>query len=325
MDVKFIIGHENEISNLRLAIKNKTISHSYIFEGQEGLGKKTIALEFAKTLLCREKGEVPCNKCSSCYKFKQANHPDFKIIEPDKGLIKKSQVDELIKENTTMPFEGEKKVFIIDDSHLMNRESENALLKTLEEPSDYMHIILVTSQKNSHLPTIISRCQVINFYSIARDEMVESLIDVDGLDENKAEFLWNFTKGAYGKAKNIVADEEFFQMRDEVISLIDSILRKKALVFSTLGFFEENKENMDDILDIFTYWFRDIMIYKQVGQSKLILNKDKVELLSRQSHIKYHKINNIIDRIEETRINIKRNINFSLSMEILLLSIQEED
>ena len=323
MDFKEIIGHERQIENLKNAINNNSISHSYLFEGEEGLGKKKTALAFSKTLLCKEEKDHPCNTCSSCIKFDSGNHPDFKIIAPNKkGTIVIEEIEKIINAVSTSPFEGKRKVFIIDDSHTMNMEGMNTLLKTLEEPPSFMNIILVTSISNKLLPTILSRCQRIRFYPVDKLKIMKLLREKESLDEDRSAFIADFTKGSIGKSIEIASSEEFFNRRDEVIRIIDNILNgdgTKAL--ASVKFFNDNKDDIHGILDIMLYWFRDLLIYKEVGQRSLIINKDKLEILSKQSSIDFNRINGIIEKIEETRVNINNNVNFALSIETMLLKI----
>lgn len=325
MDFNQIIGHEKQINSLKNAIDNGSISHSYLFEGEEGLGKRKVALAFSKTLLCKEEKNSPCNTCSSCIKFDRGNHPDFKELSPEKGLINLKQVEELISSVSTAPFESKRKIFLIDDSHLMNLEGKNKLLKTLEEPPEFMNIILVTSRTNRLLPTIVSRCQGIKFYPVDSFRIKDLLMKEYSIDRNNSKFIAEFTKGSVGKSIELAISEDFFKERDEIIKIIESILKgDKTRALSSIDFFTSNKENIDEVLDIILYWFRDILIYKELGESSLILNKDKIEILSSQSFLDLSKINDIIYRIEETKANIKSNVNLGLSIETMLLNIQEE-
>lgn len=325
MDFNQIIGHEKVIETLKRSINKGTVSHSYIFEGEEGLGKKKIAYIFAKTLLCKEQKDEPCNHCTSCMKFDKGNHPDLLVIEPEKGLIKKGEVEALIKSVTKAPFESLRKIFIIDDSHKMNLEAKNALLKTLEEPPGYINIILITSSSNLLLPTILSRCQGIKFYPVDSKKIADLLISLYGKSKDEAKFIADFSKGSVGKSIELATSDSFFQKRDEIIKLIDNLLKgDKTKAISSIGFFNDNKENIEEILDIFSFWFRDLIIYKELGDNDLIINSDKIEYLSRQSFIHFNKINDIIDKVQQTKENINRNINFQLSIETMLLNIQEE-
>lgn len=322
MDFSEIIGHEKVIEGLRKAIRNHSISHSYLFEGEEGIGKRRVAYALAKTLLCKEEGDSPCNSCTSCRKFDGGNHPDFFLIEPEKDIIRVHQIEGLIKEITTSPLESKRKIFIIDDSHKFNKESANKFLKTLEEPPSYVNIILISSNPSSILPTILSRVQTIKFQPVEYERVVGLLTRDYGKSLEEAKFIAEFTKGAIGKARSLAEDDSFFQRRNEIINIIQGLLQgDKTKAFSSLGFFNQHKEIIDELLDIFLLWFRDLLIYKEIGENHLIINKDKLEYLSAQSNVNSNRINDIIVRIQETKDNIKRNVNYQLAIETMLLYI----
>ena len=322
MDFKDIIGHEKIIEGLNRAISNQTISHSYLFEGEESIGKRKVAYAFAKALLCKGEGKLPCNTCSSCSKFDSGNHPDFFAIEPENNIIRVHQVESLIKEITTSPYESTRKIFIIDDSHKMNTESKNTLLKTLEEPPTYVNIILISSSSNNLLPTILSRVQSIKFYPIEYSKVMDLLVSDHNKSPEEAKFIAEFTKGAIGKSIDISSDKGFFQRRDQVIKIIGSLVKgDKTKALSAMDFFNENKEIVDEILDIFLLWFRDLLLFKELGENSLLINKDKLEDLSSQSKVNYNEINDIIVRVQETKQNIRRNVNYQLAIETMLLNI----
>lgn len=322
MNYKDIIGHKKTIEILKDAIKNENISHSYIFEGEEGLGKRKVAFIFAKTLLCKEQGEEPCDRCISCLKFDSGNHPDLVLIEPENGLIKRGDIDKLVKSVDTAPFESLRKVFIVDDSHLMNMEAKNTLLKTLEEPPKYINIILITSNPGNLLPTIVSRCQNIKFFQVEIKKIADLLVNLYGKSPEESVFIAEFSKGSVGKSIRIAKSDSFFQRRDTLISIIDKLLKGDSIkAFSSIGFFNENKEDMEELLDLIIYWLRDLIIYKEIGNNDLIVNKDKINILSGQTFLNIDKINDIIDKVNESKTNIKRNINFQLTIETMLLSM----
>lgn len=189
MSFNNIIGNEKIKSYLQEFINNKAISHSYLFSGQDGIGKKLFAREFAKMILCLSDNK-PCNICSSCIKFDSNNNPDFLQIEPDGNSIKISQIREMQKNVYEKPILSNKKVFIIDESEKMTEEAQNSLLKTLEEPPEYMVIILISSNENKLLNTIKSRCLKINFLNIDNVEL-KSYIKEKGLDYQLSEDTLN--------------------------------------------------------------------------------------------------------------------------------------
>jgi DNA polymerase-3 subunit delta' len=325
MEYKDIIGHDLVVKSLKKVCKNNKMSHFYIFEGEEGLGKRSLAKVFAKTLLCEKKGLEPCGECSSCYKFDTETHPDFKEVYPEKDIIKKGQIDELIKFINRSPFESEKKLIIIDQANLMNKEAQNGLLKSLEEPPAYIHIILISSDAKNLLPTIISRGQTIRFYPIAADRIQDYLVDNLQVKKELAVFLSKLSNGSLGRAIFLSESEDFFKRRDWAIELIDGLSQKEGFrIFLAVDYFYSNKEFTQEMLQIFILWFRDLAVYKTTGNLAFVINKDKEEFLIKQSFMDFELINDIIEKIQETSSNIQMNVNFQLSIETMLLKIQGE-
>ena len=325
MDFNNIVGHKNIIDNLKRAMGKDNISHSYLFVGPEAIGKKRVAMAFSKALLCEKGGLEPCNECTSCRKFDTSNHPDFYYIEPEKDSIKKEQIEEVIKSMMTKPLEGKRKVYLIDDSYAMNRFSQNALLKTLEEPPSYVNIILISTSSKNLLPTIISRCEVIKFSPIETDEIKKYLMEECKNSREEVEFISSYSKGSIGRAIELLQDDGFLDMRENIFKIIDGVLKGDELkVFNSLAFFDENEGNCEEILDIILYWFRDLYIYSEMGESDLIINRDNMELLSTQTTLSKSKINDIIETVLVTKENIQKKVNYQLSIETMLLKMQEE-
>ena len=324
MDFTQVLGHKSTIENLQNAIKKGQISHSYLFEGEESIGKRMVALSFAKTLLCKKQGLQPCNNCNSCLKFDNFNHPDFELIEPEKDKIKRDEIKNIIDNINIAPLESPRRIFIIDNSDKIGVEGQNALLKTLEEPPSYINIILITSNINKLIPTILSRCERIKFYPVETKKIGEFLVSKYDKTIEEASFISHFTKGSVGRAITLSETPEFFEMREEVLNIIDSIIKgDKFKAFSSMDFFLNNKEDYEEILDIIIYWFRDLILYKELGNTELLVNKDKTSLLSSQSFLKEGQINDIINRIMDTKKDIRGNVNYQLAMETMLLSMQE--
>ncbi len=324
MNFSDIYGHDKTIRALKRAIEKNHIFHCYLFLGEEAIGKKQVALSFAKTLLCKNGNTEPCNACNSCLKFDSWNHPDLEFIEPEKGLIKKEVIDKLIKSMNISPLESKRKIVIIDDCHHMGMEAQNALLKTLEEPPSYVNIILITSNIKNLIPTIVSRSQLLKFNPVEDQIIVDLITSRYGKSQEEASFIAHFTKGSIGRSISLCEASEFFERRDNLINTIHSILKGDRMnIFNSMDFFIENKDQIDEIMDIMLYWFRDLLIYKEIGNSPLILNRDKVELLSNETYLDIDRINDIIDGIMETKRLINQNVNFQLAVETMLLNMQE--
>lgn len=317
-----IIGHEKQRNYLKRTIYNDKINHSYLFEGPEGIGKKKIAIEFAKEILCTGL-DGPCGECSSCIKIETNNHPDFNLIEPDKGIIRKSQIDEVVEGAWTAPFESSKKIYVINDSHLMNVESMNGLLKTLEEPPKFMVMILISHDSKKLLPTIISRCQRMTFNPIIESKIVKYLLETKNLDKKRAEFIGSLSLGSLMLAEYILEDENFLINRDKLIKLIGELkMGNRIMAYMGHEMLKEDEDNLNLLLDFMIYWFRDLAIYKETRDNKIIINKDKEKEISEQSlNMSFSEINDIIENIGMTKKNIRANVNLDLSLEMMFLNI----
>ena len=169
-----ILGNEKNKELLKNIIETQNIAHSYMFIGKESIGKMLFAKEFAKSILCLNK-EKPCNKCKSCIEFETDNNPDFKILEQEGTSIKIEQIRKLTSKVHEKPVVSNRKVYIINNSNTMTKEAQNSLLKTLEEPPEYVTIILITSNENMFLPTIKSRCTKILFNKLTNEELAKIL------------------------------------------------------------------------------------------------------------------------------------------------------
>lgn len=322
MDFNSIIGHERVIEALKNSIKHNSISHAYLFKGEKGIGKTLISYVFSKALLCTEDGEKPCGICLSCKRFETGNNPDFFHIEPEKNMIRKTEIENIQNEMTTSPINSNKKVIIIEEAHLMNKESANKLLKTLEEPPSFIHIILTSSYFFKLLPTILSRVQIINLSPVPQEKIINLLMKDYDKTEGQAKFITEFTKGVIGNSINLAQDQSLFQRREETLNILDGLIKgDKTKVFYFMDFFNKKEDHIDEILNIIIYYFRDLLLYKKLGDDSFILNKDKISLLQDHSFMDFNKINDIILNVIETKDIIKKNINFQLSLETMLLNI----
>src|SRR5919109_2030307 len=203
-----VLGHEFQKGALRRAVRESRISHAYLFSGPDGIGKKLIALEFGKILNCvstYESGEADLKNtacdCPSCRKIEKGIHPDVLLVEY-KGTkdIKVDQIREEVEEKLYFrPFEGRFKVAILDEAERMNQNAQNAFLKTLEEPPPDSVIILITSQPQSLLPTIRSRCQLLEFSPLPEEILVEEIRKRKNLSPDEAVLCARLSGGSLGK------------------------------------------------------------------------------------------------------------------------------
>ncbi len=319
-----IVGQEQAVEKLKRTLENNQISHAYLFEGEKGLGKKDIALKLALALNCTGDDRKPCNKCNSCIKMAGGNHPDVKIIEKD-GIIRIDEIRRIAGEMQLKPYEGRYKVYIICDADRMNIESQNALLKTLEEPPSYAVLILLTTRGDSLLPTVISRCQVIKLYPENPEVIKYYLIENKKIDERQAHMLAAFSGGIAGRAVELSDNPDFYYRREKIIEICNKLLTSSLFgVLEQIVFFEEQRSHIEEILGLMINWYRDLLIYSETKNADFITNIDKKEEIDFQAaKIDPVKIRDIIFIIEKSKSDLKSNVQFHLNMEVMLLNLRE--
>jgi DNA polymerase III subunit delta' len=326
---KRIVGNEKTIEKLKKAVKSGELSHAYIFEGPEGIGKKTLALEFAKMILCHS-ADIPCEKCQSCLKLKTENHPDLFLESPvkkkstSKSTYSVSDIEKMQSEMRRKPNESKKKVFIITEGEKLSVDSQNKFLKTLEEPLDNIVTIILVNNANKLLKTTTSRCQTVKLEAIP-DRDIENYIIEEYGEIQKLDSVLSFARGNIGKTIELLKDEKFQDRRIKVIDIISDIIEKDITkVFSGLKFFEEEKEYVSELLDIMTSWFRDLLLYEKTKTEEFLINKDRFRMLNYQSQmLSTIQIYDIVKRIGQTRLDLEHNVNYQLTIELLLLTIYE--
>ena len=247
MDTNFseIIGNSKIKKILTDSVQKNNILHSYMFVGTDGIGKKIFATEFAKMILC-ESDEKPCGKCKPCIEFNSNNNPDFFLIEPDKNSLKIDQIREMQKTILEKPINGSKKIYIINDSEKMTKEAQNCLLKTLEEPQDFIVIILICSNENEILPTVKSRCTKVFFDNIS-DTDIGNYMQMKNNAVNFSENMIRLCNGSIGRANEIAGKADVLEKIEIIVNSVTSVDELDFIKYSEI--FYENKEDIYLLLD----------------------------------------------------------------------------
>ncbi len=325
MGFEKITGHDKIIKYIQTAIKQEKLGHAYIFEGQAGVGKGIIALEFIKAINCKNNINNGCDKCSSCMKINSDNHPDINVLEPQGKSIKNKQIEEFQREILLRPYESNKKAFIIQQADTMTTSAQNRILKILEEPPEYGIIIFISENSGHLLPTVKSRCQLLKFNRISDVEIEKYLVEHYEIKEEDAKILSAFSGGSLSKAISLHTSDEFKNRREIMIDIVDEVLRgDKLKLIDYISFFESNKDIIWEILDFIIIWFRDMLLLKEISSYKYLFNLDKINTLKiHANNIQYDKIIKSIAIIEDTKKSINANANFGLCIETMLLNLQE--
>lgn len=270
------IFHEDILENLISNARSGKTQQAYIFEGADGVGNYEASQLFAHSLVCGMKESAPCRNCPPCLMALSGTHPDIKVIdyEPKKKNISVDQIRNLITDAYVKPFENQKKVYILKHGDDITPQAQNALLKILEEPPEYIVFIILAENVNSLLPTIRSRCCQIKF-SPVQDELIRKqlLAEYPELTES-IDFIVRYAGGIYGNAEKLLEKEDFLTIRDKSFEKLEDLLSSNLLTaYDIADFIEENKDDIDLILSFWLDFMRDAILV-QNDATDLIQNTD---------------------------------------------------
>ncbi len=315
-----ITGHKQQKNILRRALSSQHVAHAYLFSGPDGIGKRMIALAFARALLC-ENG-TSCGGCSACIKVDHNNHPDIHLLNADDSSIKIDQIRALQQELSLRPLEGSYKICLIDGAEYFTIGAANALLKTLEEPQPGTLIILLTNRPEKLLPTIRSRCQHLPFSRLPKQQLAAILKQKLDLNDTEATVLAALSEGSFKKALG-PNRELFLEKRGKLIQSLSALSAGSTIpTFSFADELDMEKEILLDILDIFQSFYRDLLLLKHDRPLDELVNLDLIETLQRQEKsITTASLLLKLKALESARFHLQRNVNRRLALEVMLMRI----
>ena len=320
------VGHETVVELLSNSLKNDRLSHAYLFVGPAQVGKMTLAINLAQALNC-EKDDKPCGTCTSCQRIMNLQHADVQVLDlAGKTEISIDQIRDLERYAFLKPFEGRSRVFIIDNADLMSSEAANCLLKTLEEPPPFVHMILLSTNEKAMLSTILSRCQKLELRPIAVSAIERALIERYGANPEDAHVLARLSSGCMGWAAQASADADAISHRKEQIETLVNItkadrLERFSYSASIAGQFSKNRLEVQKLLSLWTSWWRDLLLIKG-GCREIITNIDQEEtLFHEEAYYDIIDIRNFIVSLIQAGILLKNNANPRLVLDVLTLGI----
>jgi len=313
-----VIGHQKNIEMLQNALLKNRIAPAYLFAGLANMGKEFVAITFAKALNCLEAEADSCDKCISCRKIDDNNHPDVRVIRPDGAWMKIDQIRDLQKQLSYRPMEGRYKVYILTDVERMTLQAANSFLKTLEEPPGSSVLILLTANYSGLLTTIQSRCRagLLKFPSMPQAELAAQLMEKYNLHHSRAKQIALLSGGRIGIALDTAQKDSIVVAPD-----VPEILKGPDII-KTFKIAEELNDEQPESLDILLTWYRDLLLIKQGSPPETLTYSDKfnalIELASGYSRIQ---LQDAIRTIMETKNLLRRNINSALAMEVMTLKL----
>jgi len=324
---KDIIGQEQLVEHLKNAISTNKVSHAYIINGERSSGKEFVAKVFAQALQCEAGGEEPCGECHSCKQAMSGNQPDIiKITHEKPNTIGVEDIRAKINNDIVIkPYSSARKIYIMNEGEKMTVQAQNALLKTLEEPPAYAVIIILTTNLEVMLPTILSRCVVLNMKPVADDLVKKYLMEELRIPEYKADVCVAFARGNLGKAKALAASEEFDNIKNEAVTLLKYIREMELSdIVTAVRKISEYKMEINDYIDMLAVWYRDVLLFKATNDANHLIFKDEIQYIRKVAdQSTYEGIEIIIDALEKAKSRVQANVNFDLTMELLLLTIKE--
>lgn len=311
------IGQRAIVEDFQEKIKHNTIGHAYAITGPVGMGKKTLTHYLAKMLLCEGGEEKPCNQCRACKSYDEEGTPRLTIVRSETQRILIKQVRGLIEDIGIRPASG-RKVYIIEDADRMTTESQNCLLKTLEEPPPYAVILLTTSFYESLLLTIRSRVVQVKMKPYTHDEMKRILEQHENNILGK-EHVLAWSQGIPGRALKLIDDDQFALNRQMVFQFLFQETEFAHLEINQ--YLARNKEAFLPCLDIMESVYRDALMVLCQHVDGLINSDKKDNIVAYAQRTDLSALAQKIDYIQEMRSNHKRNMNYQLAVDMMTLGV----
>jgi len=332
-----IIGHSPVLAALERALESDSPAHAWLFAGPEGMGKRTVALEFAAALNCSAERK-PCGECRACRDTLSLQHPDVELVAPggvcdesehrdhaDSRDLRICQIRRLERVLSLSPYVGGRRVAIIGDADTLHAEAANAFLKTLEEPPAGTIIILLAEREERLPETVLSRCQRLPFRPLDRDTVLEALA-ARGAEPRQAEAIASAAAGRIGWAIQVLADPEQLAERE---SMIDDALRlahagraeRFAWAKGAESRAQDVRERYQRELAVWETWWRDVL---QAGSGSMdgLINRDRATVLAEEGRLySADEIVNFLRKLLETREYLLVNVDPQLALENLTLDL----
>lgn len=319
-----IRGNTPLVEQLRRSAASGRSSHAYLFLGGAGAGKRLIANTFAKALQC-EGEKRPCDSCKSCHAFNHGNHPDviyFQPLKNGKTYTIEDVREQLLETVDLKPFQYEKKIYIIEKADTLNIQSQNALLKTLEEPPAHAVFLLLAERAEAFLPTILSRVVVMKIRPLSAETIADYLMQAGHLAE-ESHILSAYAQGRIGQALELVEDEGFREMRQDILDKLEALpSMSEGDAYLLAKDFEVYKNDLR-FLDIMELWYRDLLTAKSLREEGYLIQRDKKDAIFRATKEPAALLAKKAAAVRTARMRLAQNANFRLTMEVMLMDLKE--
>ncbi len=321
-----VIGHEGVLRLLNRSLEMGRLAHSYLLVGPPHVGKMTVALYLAQAVNCTGSPR-PCQECSQCVRVALGRHADVQVISLREGEstrdISIDQVREVQRAASLKPFEGSCRVFIVEGAERLSAAATNALLKTLEEPPPQVLLLLLATDEEALLPTLRSRCQRLELYSLGVQEVAHAL-EERGVAPERARHLALHSQGCPGIALRSLEDPDWLEAREKEVQqvadlLSTSIHQRFALAAELAQGFQANREDVQALLGLWLDWWRDLLLVKEGTTAYLVHPELRLTLEALAPEVDALAVARSLRLIQETLEVLDQNANARMALEHLLL------
>ncbi|MGI8968970.1 MAG: ATP-binding protein [Chloroflexota bacterium] len=317
-----IVGHQNAVQVLSEMISANRVPHALLLTGPASIGKRRLAIEFAKALNCVG-AQPPCQQCVHCRQTEAGFHPDVVVIEPGEGKtgIAIAQVRVLRDDASLRPFQGRVKVFIVDQAETLTDQAADALLKTLEEPQPQVQMVLIAVDADALPATILSRCRVLSLQPVEQSAVAGALLE-KGATPKDAERLSRLARGRIGWALRAMSQTKLAEQQEELverlIGVLDLDLLGRLALVETLTAERKDRAVVRRALEVLVLLARDLMLLCY-DRRPLMANTEQAERLRLQSRrLGAGVVLRYLQRLRLTLDRIDQNVDPRLALEALL-------
>ncbi len=316
-----IIGHETVKAGLLHAANTDHLHHALLFTGTAGIGKGMVATAFIQSQLCIHSTPEHierCGECAACRRVALKTHPDVIEIDETTATIKIEVIREMQKKLVFPPFEAQRRFVIIQDVHKMQDAAANCLLKTLEEPEAHTTFILITSQIQKLLPTIISRCQVVRFAPFSFEQITDFLIK-KGNSPDTANQIAALSGGSFGTALDLCSGD----YKNEVLSAFENMISPNSTLdaFSVASNLKGKKNMSEHLLTLLSMFIRDMLVIKTSQKGNIILKHYQPAMMQHLSKTSEKDLVRGLNVIQEVNEAFQGNVNELVAWERLIIGM----
>jgi DNA polymerase-3 subunit delta' len=279
-----VIGHDDNVRLLGHALSLGRLAHAYLLVGPAHVGKMTLAMDLAAAVNC-ESGDPPCGECPQCRGVMAGRHADILVLAVEETAGKRSIGIDAVRDATRQahlkPYQGHRRVFIVDGAEALSDEASNAMLKVLEEPPPQLLMLLLAPEAEPLIPTLRSRCQQLSLRPLSEDRVAGALAERWGAPTQDARRLARLSRGRIGWAVTAWRDPTVLETRarrlERIVAVVEGGVRERfAYAAELAGLVPQERTAVREVLDLWAGWWHDLLVVRE-GAPEAVLDGGQSE------------------------------------------------